>query len=128
MTQPEDELTHRIIERLDQGADQIDRATRERLIDAREQALERYRAPSASVFGLAWAGNVLARFSGHRFRVRNWIALATLLLVLSGLAVWTRLGPTNEIAEIDAGLLADELPINAYLDKGFDSWLKRGSR
>ena len=128
MTQPEDGLTHRIIERLDQGADQIDRATRERLIDARERALERYRAPSPSVFGLAWAGNVLAKFPGHRFGLRNWIALATLLLVLSSLAVWMSLGPTNEIAEIDAGLLADELPINAYLDKGFDSWLKRGSR
>jgi hypothetical protein len=25
-------------------------------------------------------------------------------------------------------LLTDDLPINAYLDKGFDSWLKRSSR
>jgi hypothetical protein len=32
------------------------------------------------------------------------------------------------LAEVDAGLLTDELPINAYLDKGFDSWLKRSSR
>jgi hypothetical protein len=27
-----------------------------------------------------------------------------------------------------AGLLTDELPISAYLDQDFDSWLKRSSR
>jgi len=25
-------------------------------------------------------------------------------------------------------LLTDELPLNAYLDRGFDSWLKRSAR
>ena len=31
----------------------------------------------------------------------------------------------NDIAEIDASLLTDDLPINAYLDNNFEAWLKR---
>jgi hypothetical protein len=33
------------------------------------------------------------------------------------------LSPNYELGAVDAGLLADELPIGAYLDKGFDAWL-----
>jgi hypothetical protein len=62
------------------------------------------------------------------YSVRNAVALAAVLLALTGLAIWSSTFPSNELAEIDAGLLTDELPINAYLDKGFDSWLTRGSR
>jgi hypothetical protein len=37
-------------------------------------------------------------------------------------------GTANAIADIDAGLLTDDLPIDAYLDQDFQSWLKRFSR
>jgi hypothetical protein len=30
-----------------------------------------------------------------------------------------------EAVELDTQLLADELPIDAYLDKGFEAWLKK---
>ena len=30
-----------------------------------------------------------------------------------------------ELAEIDSQLLTDDLPIDAYLDRGFQNWLKR---
>ncbi|MDX1375359.1 MAG: DUF3619 family protein, partial [Burkholderiales bacterium] len=30
-----------------------------------------------------------------------------------------------EAVELDTQLLADELPIDAYLDKGFEAWLNR---
>ncbi|HXV09409.1 MAG TPA: DUF3619 family protein [Burkholderiales bacterium] len=128
MTQPEDTLERRITGHLDRGADQIDAATRERLLAARERALLTYRA-TVPVPGFAWAGHAVSRVTGHRFHsLRNAVALAVVLLALTGLAIWISAGPANELAEIDAGLLTDELPINAYLDKGFDSWLKRGSR
>jgi hypothetical protein len=32
-----------------------------------------------------------------------------------------------EVEEIDALLLADDLPLDAYLDKGFEAWLKKRS-
>lgn len=129
MNQPDDELARRIVKHLDAGADQLDAATRERLLGAREHALGRYRERSAPVFGLAWAGQAIARVSAHRFySVRYLLAVTALVLGLAGLAIWIPFGPNNELAEIDAGLLTDELPINAYLDKGFDSWLKRAPR
>ena len=128
MTQPEDHFTRRIVDALDQGADQVDPVARARLAEARERALERFPVSSAPAFGLAWAGPVLSKFSGLSSRTRNVVVLATLLLVISGFVIWNRLGSSNDVADIDAALLADDLPINAYLDKGFDSWLKRGSR
>jgi hypothetical protein len=128
MSQPEDTFERRIAGHLDRGADQIDAATRERLIAARERALLTYRA-TAPAPGLAWAGRAMPPMTGQRFHGRrNAVALAAVLLALTGLAIWISAGPANELAEIDAGLLTDELPINAYLDKGFDSWLRRGSR
>ena len=128
MTQPEDTFERRITGHLDRGADQIDAATRERLLAARERALLSYRA-TEPVPGFAWAGHATSQVTGHRINsLRNAVALGAILLALTGLAVWISAGPTNELADVDAGLLTDELPINAYLDKGFDSWLKRGSR
>jgi hypothetical protein len=56
------------------------------------------------------------------------IAATALVLAMAGVLYWQSTRPTNGIAEIDLYLLTDELPINAYLDKGFDSWLKRSSR
>ena len=32
-----------------------------------------------------------------------------------------------EVEELDAQLLTDDLPIDAYLDRGFDAWLKKVS-
>jgi hypothetical protein len=35
----------------------------------------------------------------------------------------TNIEKAAENEEIDSALLADDLPINAYLDKGFQAWL-----
>lgn len=129
MNSPEDDLARRIVGHLDAGGGDLDPAVRERLVTARTHALARYRERPAPVFGLAWAGHAIARVTGRRlYSARNVVGAALLLIGLSGVAIWSALRPTNELADIDAGLLSDELPINAYLDKGFDSWLERASR
>jgi len=129
MSQPDDELARRIVRHLDAGVNQLDAATREQLRGARDHALRRYRARPVPVLGLAWAGQAMARLSTHRFySARNLLLVTVLLLTLAGVAAWNAFGPSNELAEIDASLLTDELPINAYLDKGFDSWLRRAPR
>jgi hypothetical protein len=129
MNQPEHELAGKIVQHLDYGVDQLGAGARERLLAARKVALSRYREQPEPVFGLAWAGQAAARITEHRFySVRYLFAVTALILGLVGFAYWQSTGPVNELADIDAGLLTDELPINAYLDKGFDSWLKRSSR
>ncbi len=129
MNQPEHELARKIVQHLEYGVDQLDSGTRERLLAARKAALSHYREQPEPVLGLAWAGLAVARVTEHRFySTRHLIAVATLILALVGFAYWQSMGPVNELADIDVSLLTDELPINAYLDKGFDSWLKRASR
>ena len=133
MNQPEQEFAKGIVRVLDHGVEHLEPAVRERLLVARNTALSHYREQPQAVLGLAWAGALVARIEEHRlYNARNLIAAAAMLVALAGIAYWQFMGPanglTNDFADIDMGLLTDELPINAYLDKGFDSWLKRSPR
>jgi len=123
-------LAKKIAQHLDYGVDQLEPGVRERLLAARRAALSHYREQPATVTGLAWAGQAVAHITEHRYAsARHLVAISVLVAALAGIAYWqNNNGVTNELAEIDTGLLTDELPINAYLDKGFDSWLKRSSR
>ena len=129
MNRPEHELAKKLVQYLDYGVDHLEPGVRERLAAARRTALSHYRAKPAMELGLAWAGQAAVRLTEHRlYGARLLIAAAALLVAMAGVVYWQSTGPSNGIAEIDLNLLTDELPINAYLDKGFDSWLKRSSR
>jgi hypothetical protein len=129
MNQPEHELAKKVVQHLDYGVDRLEPGVRERLLTARNTALSQYREQPQPVLGLAWAGQAAARITQPSFYdARNLIAVAALVLALVGVAWWQVSAPVNDIADIDTNLLTDELPVNAYLDKGFDSWLKRSPR
>lgn len=129
MNPSEHELAKRIVQHLDYGLERLEPGVRERLLAARRVALSRHREQPVAVAGLAWAGHAAAYFTEHRLAgARYLIVISMLVAALAGVAYWQGNGATNELAELDAGLLTDELPVNAYLDKGFDSWLKRSSR
>lgn len=129
MNQPEHELAKKLVQYLDYGVDHLEPGVREQLAVARRTALAHYREKPATVLGLAWAGLAAVRLTEHRSHsARLLIAAAALLLATAGVAYWQSTGPANGLTDIDLHLLTDELPINAYLDKGFDSWLKRSSR
>ena len=57
------------------------------------------------------------------------VALATALLVAGLVAIysWQQDQRAADVEELDAQLLADDLPIDAYLDRGFETWLKKVS-
>jgi hypothetical protein len=129
MNQPEHELARKLVKHLDYGVERLAPGVRERLRAARNAALSKYREQPEPVLGLAWAGQATARITQHHFYdARSLVAVAALVLALAGVAWWQVSAPLNEVADIDTSLLTDELPVNAYLDKGFDSWLKRSSR
>jgi len=129
MNQPEHELAKKLVQYLDYGVDHLEPGVRERLAVARRTALSHYREKPATVLGLVWAGQAAVRLTEHRSHgARLLIAAAALLLATAGVVYWQSTGPANGLTDIDLYLLTDELPINAYLDKGFDSWLKRSSR
>jgi hypothetical protein len=130
MNHPEQELARKLVQRLDDGVDRLAPNVRERLEMARHAALSQYREQSEAAVGLSGA-EAVARLAGHRISDgRNLAVAAALMLALAGIAWWqiSVNNPVNDTADIDTSLLTDELPVNAYLDKGFDSWLKRSSR
>ena len=124
----QDELAARIAKLLDEGTEDLGADKQERLARARRLALSRQQGRrTAPVLVPAWAGP-FARFTEQSvLGVRYLVPLAALILGLIGVVYRNTSGVASEIADIDAGLLSDELPISAYLDQGFDSWLKRSS-
>ena len=124
----EDELARRIARLLDEGAGGLTPAQSERLARARKLALSRQQAPTEPVRAPVFAGPFSRFTEQSMLGVRYVIPLTALLLGLIGVVYVHTGGVASEIANIDAGLLTDELPISAYLDQGFDSWLKPSSR
>jgi hypothetical protein len=119
----ESKFGYKIKQQLDQALD-LEPAARNRLKVAREQALVRQRM-TEPVFVLAWADAVVGRLSGNPASASIALAGAVLILALVGIQYWQQTPTVEEIEEIDAAILTGDLPINAYLDKSFDTWLKR---
>ena len=128
MNVQEREIAQRIVRELDRSAHGIDKDISARLLAAREQALAQYQ--QTSVVGMAGAGTIVSHWFELPASVARYaLSLAVLILGLAGIVFWqSSNGSGSELADIDARLLTDDLPIDAYLDKGFDSWLKRQSR
>ena len=101
----------------------------ERLRAARERALERRTLGAAEREpALAWAGELIGGFGGvGGFSLR--VLLPTALLAASLIAIYSLQQDQRaaEVEELDALLLTDDLPIDAYLDRGFETWLKKVS-
>jgi uncharacterized protein DUF3619 len=119
----ESKFGHQIKQQLDQALD-LEPATLNRLKVAREQALARQRM-SEPAFALAWADAIVGRLTGNPASASIALAGAALILSLVGIQYWQQTPTDEEIEEIDVALLTSDLPINAYLDKSFDTWLKR---
>ncbi len=125
----EQELAGKITQHLERGLGNIKQGTLYQLQSARKAALDRYCEPPQPGFGLAWAGNAAFHVTHSRyFNARNLLVLGLLLFSLIGVTYWQMTMQGNENADIDTGLLAGDLPINAYLDGGFEAWLKRSSQ
>jgi hypothetical protein len=123
----EQQTAHRIKQLLNKGLD-LDAGKLARLKAAREAALVRQRVESR-VPVLAWADNVIGRSGGPSALIpRLLLPMAVLILGLIAVNQWRDTQVAAEIEEIDTAVLTGDLPLDAYLDKGFDAWLKRSSQ
>jgi Protein of unknown function (DUF3619) len=107
----------------------------ERLRFAREQALSRARELRSSRLAapatLAQGGGTVALGASGNFDVTPWwlrlSALVPLAVLLAGLVLidtqYTR-AQVEAAAELDAAILSDDLPPEAYRDQGFVEFLK----
>ena len=108
---------------LNQGL-RFEQRTAERLRAARERALARQRREPAPA--LAWADNLLGNMGGlSGVSLRLLAPVVALAISMAAIYTWQQNQVLAEIEEIDAQLLTDDLPIDAYLDRNFQSWLKK---
>src|SRR4051794_29916721 len=111
---------NKVRQALNEGA-QLPPSTLAKLRAAREQALRRQR--SAPAGGESWADGVLTSFGGYGgFSLRLVLPAVMLVAGLFAINNWQTNQRVAEVEEIDAMLLADDLPLDAYLDKGFEAW------
>lgn len=123
----EHDLAKRITQHLDHGASQLDSRLQYRLQAARQHALEAYAKPRHS-FSLAWGHGSHGGHHGGHSPFRAWLPLAALLLGLLFITYWQTTEQMNDVSEIDAHLLAEDFPLHAFIDSGFDAWLEGSSQ
>jgi hypothetical protein len=122
----EQHFGYRIKRTLNQGLG-LDEALLDRLKTAREQALSHQRAEEPSPL-LGWATQLAG--PGRSARSLLPTLLVSVVVLVAGLFIagyWHQAQTAQEIVEIDSAVLMGELPLDAYLDTGFDAWLKRSS-
>jgi hypothetical protein len=119
---------------LDERAAALPAPTTDRLAAARRAALARKKPEAApapvlvpafagmpGAYGPARGGPRPPVSLGRRL-LRAW-PLVLLVAGLAGIAYWEDMQRTAELADIDAAMLSDNLPLNAYLDHGFNAYL-----
>jgi hypothetical protein len=116
----EDDLARRIVGRLDRDLTDLPPDIAERLAQARRRALSVTAERAPVIMRLrAW-------MAGHRFVVG--VALPALFaLVAAGTVFYLQNVTSPDPFDVETALLADELPIHAYTDPGFDAWLSHTS-
>lgn len=109
----ENDIGPRIRETLNYGLTQLDAPVLARLRTARQSALQAH-APARGV----------GHFGSH-FSMKWGISVAFLIVTLFFAGMWQLNSADTTPESVDASLLAADLPINAYLDNGFQAWSER---
>lgn len=126
----EEQIARNIVELLSDRAQRISSAEEQRLLAARNLAVNRLvdlQAQAISEHGINQSGHVLGWFGRHagQYFEQHRIMSAALVvgaMLLTFFAV-QQFGFNNNLENSDAFLLASDLPPEAYADKGFDAWL-----
>jgi len=119
-------LAYKIRHALNENLDKLPASTTDRLAAARAQALARKKA-AAPV--RAQRSQRAAFDLGSLFSMQ-WVAraavVAPLLAMVAGMVgvyQYEREQRVAELAELDAAVLSDDLPLTAYTDHGFNAYL-----
>jgi len=114
---------------LRQGTQSLPAGIKDRLHAARLKALSVKKPEKALAHKPVLAGVAGNWSSGGNsaWDTVGWVApLVVLVFGLIGIAQWQDESRINDIAEVDAALLSDDVPPDAYADSGFLAFLKNG--
>ena len=114
----------RVRQHLNSSAHALPPTVAARLRQSRQTALSRQKV---AVRGLSFAG--IGQALSEHIMPRGRTAVSMLLVGVAALGVGYlgELQRTADLEEVDSALLADDLPIDAYLDSGFDAWVQNDS-
>ena len=126
-------FAYKVRHALNEQLDDLPAATTDRLAAARKAAMSRKKAHvpvqlAQRAARKGFAGNV-GNFFGASFsfssmgRAGAIIPLLALVAGLAGIYQYEEERRIAELAELDAAVLSDELPLTAYLDHGFNQYL-----
>lgn len=119
----EEAFARKIAVHLSAAARGVDGDVATHLRIARERALAAHR-PSHGIAGTI--GRVAGRLFPPMVRPAA-LAVAILAVTVAG-DYWMTWSRVSAAEEVDAALLIDDLPIDAYLDANFKAWLQQGSQ
>lgn len=114
---------------LNENLDNLPTSVSDRLAEARKAALVRQKkeAPRLALATrlLFPAGGARSRDHGPSLLARLGLALPLLVLAAGLVVIYEQEQQQRiaELAEIDVALLSDELPLSAYLDRGFRAYI-----
>ena len=123
------EGTLKIRQALEQGSLGLDQRIAAKLEDARRLALD-HQGISVKQVGFATAHASVGGSFGHVIlpNLRMLMALMALTLGTVGTYYWNGFEQADENEEVDSALLADDLPVDAYTDQGFQAWLEHSAQ
>jgi hypothetical protein len=129
MNSKELDFAYKVRHALNESADQIPASAADRLSSARKIALSRKKPEPVRMRAAQSALAGQAAFFTESF---SWIGrmglalpVVVLAIALTGLYQAEQQRRISDIAEIDALVLSDELPLSAYLDHGFNAYLAK---
>lgn len=133
MIDHQDEFAKKLTGYLDAGTAELKAGTLYKLQQARGKALAKLgqtapaadgRVAQAPAYAAAGRGTGSA---GSGVRKGAWLWLGVVLIVAAGFGYqqWQVYQQTTELEELDVQILSSDLPIDAYLDRGFQTWLTR---
>jgi len=123
----EKEFAENVTRTLNLGLTRIDDGKLAKLRASRQKAMDAYREP-VSILGMATV-------SGHVMDISTWIRKPVVwlpvLAIAAAIATYSLTATDDgydDVGELDAKLLAGELPIDAFLDKDFGAWVKESAQ
>jgi hypothetical protein len=132
MTTDDRDFAKKITTYLDHATAELKAGTAYKLQSARGRALARLADPervarSELVLAGARPGTGVPRGGGPRTSMRYLVGILVVVAALFGYQQWQAYQQLRDIEETDTAILSSDLPIDAYLDRGFQNWLKRVS-
>ncbi len=125
-----DQFAKSLIAHLDAGTQNPSHDIAARLRFARERALgaQKIAQPSLAFELASSPSGTLALGGGGNFNLFNKLGLIVpFILLVAGLLVISHIQSdyrAKEVADVDAAILTDDLPPDAYVDQGFGQFLK----